>query len=124
MSEYTDLLANRLTRLLNAPDLCADAVARLVSAKAVFGHLDDALRSGGDLPARWANRPGGGCSELGEVTDHYDALSEPLRTTGEPVTYWRALPKARDRRTLLKAAIVSGSPLPEPWERRPLDPKR
>lgn len=53
MSEYTDLLAARLTRLLNDPDLCADAVARLVSARAIFGHLDDALRSGGDLPARW-----------------------------------------------------------------------
>lgn len=51
------------------------------------------------------------------MTDHYDALSESLRATGEPVTCWRALSKARDRRALLKAALVSGSPLPEPWER-------
>ncbi|MGW5875356.1 hypothetical protein ACWFMI_02220 [Nocardiopsis terrae] len=117
MSEHTDSLAHRLTRLLNEPGLAADAVTRLISADAVFGYLDDALRSGGDLPARWAARPGCGRSGFHEVTDHYDALSEALRCTGEPVTCWRALARARDRWALLKAALASGSPLPEPWER-------
>ncbi|GHC78058.1 hypothetical protein GCM10007079_15690 [Nocardiopsis terrae] len=48
MSERTDALAHRLTRLLNDPGLAADAVTRLISAEAVLGCLDDALRSGGD----------------------------------------------------------------------------
>lgn len=117
MNEHTEALAKRLTQLLNDPDLCSDAVTRLISAKAIFGYLDDALRSGDDLPNRWTTRLGCGISEFDEVTDHYDALSEALRATGEPVTCWRALSKARDRWALLKAAMVSGSPLPEPWER-------
>ena len=116
MNEHTEALAARLTQILNDPELCADAVTRLISAHAVFGYLDDALRSGDALPHRWTTRRN--ClAELCEVTDHYDALSEALRTGGEPVTCWRALSKARDRWALLKAAMVSGAPLPEPWER-------
>ena len=107
MNEHTDALASRLTRLLNDPDLAADAVTRLLSAKAVFSHLDDALRCGEGLPTRWRPRLGGCAFEAREVTDHYDCLSEALRATGEPVTCWRALSKARDRWALLKAALTS-----------------
>ncbi|WP_017589298.1 hypothetical protein [Nocardiopsis ganjiahuensis] len=120
MNEHTEALASRLTQILNDPELCADAVTRLVSAKAVFGYLDDALRSGDALPTRWSNRwtTGiGAITDFHDVTDHYDALSEALRATGEPVTCWRALSTARDQWALLKAAMASGSPLPEPWQR-------
>ncbi|MGW5877886.1 hypothetical protein ACWFMI_15220 [Nocardiopsis terrae] len=121
MNQSTDTrseaLANRLTRLLNDPGLPEEAVTRLISADAVFGHLDGLLRSGDELPLRWAARLGGGTTEAREVTDHYDALSEALRATGGNVSCWRALCRARDRWSLLKAALVSGSPLPEPWER-------
>jgi hypothetical protein len=116
MNEHTEALAARLTQLLNDPETCADTVTRLISAKAVFGYLDDALRSGDDLPNRWSARNGHLC-EFHEITDHYDALSEALRETGEHFTCWRAIAKARDRWALLKAAMVSGSPLPEPWKR-------
>lgn len=117
MNEHTEALASRLTELLNSPELCDDAVTRLISARAIFGYLDDALRSGDALPTRWRNRMGDRFWESDEVTDHYDALSEALRSNGEPVTCWKALSKARGRWSLLKAAMVSGSPLPEPWER-------
>ncbi|GAB3719958.1 hypothetical protein [Nocardiopsis nanhaiensis] len=116
MNEHTEALAARLSQLLNDPELCADAVTRLASADAVFGYLDDALRSGDALPHRWSARFGD-IAEIDEVTDHYDALSEALRAVGEPVTCWQALARARGRWALLKAAMVHGSPLPEPWQR-------
>lgn len=118
MRQYTDALVEQLTRLLNDPSLPEDAVTRLISADAVFGHLDKELRSGGALPTPWNTRIGGGGLESPEVTDHYDALSEALRETGEPVTCRRALSRARQHWSLLRNALASGAPLPQPWQRR------
>ncbi|WP_017606759.1 hypothetical protein [Nocardiopsis alkaliphila] len=117
MSRHTDALVERLTRLLNDPGRPEEAVTRLISADAVFDRLDRALRSGGDLPTPWDTRLGDGMETM-EVTEHYDALSEALRETGEPLTCRRALSRARYRWASLRIAITSGAPLPQPWERR------
>ena len=122
MTQHTDTLITHLTRLLNDPGRPEEALTRLISADAIFGHLDKELRSGAALPTPWNTRTsdsgGGGGVQSAEVTDHYDALSEALRETGEAFTCRRALSRARQRWALLRNALACGAPLPQPWQHR------
>ncbi|GAA1456599.1 hypothetical protein NE857_33505 [Nocardiopsis exhalans] len=110
-----DIMVTELSRLLATPGFLGQSVATLRRADGAFNVLDELMRNGDPLPRRWSVK--GRPERHGPVTELYDSVSETLREVGGAAQSFMALRRAAADWRALDAALRSGWPLPEPWQR-------
>lgn len=115
LAPSADAMVTELSRLLATPGFLGQSVATLRRADDAFNVLDELMRNGGPLPGCWPGKDSTG--RHGLVTELYDSVSETLRETGGAVESFMALRRAVSEWRALDAALRSGWPLPEPWQR-------
>ncbi|GAA1459305.1 hypothetical protein [Nocardiopsis exhalans] len=111
-----DIMAAEVSRLMATPVVPEQSVVALRRTDSAFDVLDGLLRSGAPLPLHW--RVNGDAKRREPVTALYDSVSEALREVGGAAQSFAALRSACALWRRLDAELRSGSPLPEPWQRR------
>lgn len=111
-----DVMAAEVSRLMATPVVPEQSVVALRRTDSAFGVLDGLLRSGAPLPLHWSAT--GDTKRHEPVTALYDSVSEALREVGGAAQSFAALRAACALWRRLDAALRSGAPLPEPWQRR------
>ncbi|WP_017590758.1 hypothetical protein [Nocardiopsis ganjiahuensis] len=110
-----DIMVAEVSRLLAATVFLGQSVADLRRADSAFDVLDGLMRGGAPLPLHWS--ADGDAERHEPVTALYDSVSESLREVGGAAQSFVALRRAVTEWGRLDAALRSGGPLPEPWQR-------
>ena len=110
-----DIMVAEVSRLLATPGFLGQSVVTLRRADSAFDVLDGLMRGGVSLPSGWPVNCDAKRHE--PVTVLYDSVSESLREVGGAVPSFVALRRAVTDWREFDAALRSGGPLPEPWQR-------
>ena len=110
-----DIMVAEVSRLLASPGFLGQSVVTLRRADSAFDVLDGLMRTGAPLPRHWPLN--GDTGRYEPVTVLYDSVPESLREVGGAVRSFVALRCAVTNWHGLDAALRSGAPLPEPWQR-------